>query len=112
MEVPTSSGKRLAPEQTTTVQKKPMVEDVSPSMMYGNQIVWSDTRKDWHKNVLAVIIEEDYDNRFSFRIISVGKMPLIGAPFSANPSIFIKRSTHNLQQLHQYGSGSGAYFFC
>ena len=84
MEVPTSSGKRLAPEQTTTVQKKPMVEDVSPSMMYGNQIVWSDTRKDWHKNVLAVIIEEDNDNRFSFRIISVGKMPLIGAPFSAN----------------------------
>ena len=92
MEVPTSSGKRLAPEQTTTVQKKPMVEDVSPSMMYGNQIVWSDTRKDWYKNVLAVIIEEDNDNRFSFRIISVGKMPLMGAPFSANPSIFTSLS--------------------
>ena len=91
MEVPTSSGKRLAPEQTTTVEKKRRVEKLSPSMMYGNKIIWSDTRKDWHKDVSAVIIEED-DNTFSFRTIELGTLPLICAPFSANPSIFVSSS--------------------
>ena len=97
MEVPTSTGKRLAPEQTTTAQKKARVEGVSPSMMYGNHIVWSGTTRDWHNDVLTVIIEED--NEFSFRIVPVEERPMISAPFSANPSIRILSkpvpTTHN-----------------
>ena len=73
------------------------MEDVSPTMMYGNCIVWSGTTRDWRNDVLTVIIEED--NELSFRIVPVEGMPMIGAPFSANPSIRILSkpvpTTHN-----------------
>ena len=38
-------------------------ETISPSMMCGNQIVWSDTTKDWHKKTF--IIAESYAKRYS-----------------------------------------------
>ena len=56
-------------------------------MMYGNEIVWSDAKKDWYEDVNAVIIEAE--KKLSFRVIAVEEKPLIGAPFSAHPSILI-----------------------